>query len=190
MLVVAAIFSLGSCKDEVDESDMFTFTGKTITSYLNENSDEYSLYSYILTKVRLSPKSKSTVSDLLSARGNYTCFVPNNKTLQAYLDSVFQTKDYDVTMIPDSVASYIARNSIIDNGNEEAYLSTSFIVGPLEKTNMDDRYITVSYDTVNGGTYINNKSRLVQSDIELTNGVMHCVGHVLELSTATLPALL
>ena len=58
MLVVAAIFSLGSCKDEVDESDMFTFTGKTITSYLNENSDEYSLYSYILTKVRLSPKSK------------------------------------------------------------------------------------------------------------------------------------
>ena len=190
MLVVAAIFSLGSCKDEVDESDMFTFTGKTITSYLNENSDEYSLYSYILTKVRLSPKSKSTVSDLLSARGNYTCFVPNNKTLQAYLDSVFQTKDYDVTMIPDSVASYIARNSIIDNGNSEAYLSTSFIVGPLEKTNMDDRYITVSYDTVNGGTYINNKSRLVQSDIELTNGVMHCVDNVLELSTATLPALI
>ena len=190
MLIGVSCFSLSSCKDEVDDSDIYTFTGKTITSYLEENASEYSLYSYILSKVELSPKSKSKISDLLSARGNYTCFVPNNATLQAYLDSVFQTKNYDITQIPDSTASYIARNSIIDNGNQEAYLSTSFNTGALEKTNMDDRYITISFDTITGDTKVNEKSLLVKADIELTNGVIHEVSNVLELSRATLPALI
>lgn len=193
LLTLLGSVGFSSCKDEVDESDMYTFVGNTVKSYLDNNPDQYSHYAYILKRVQLSPKSKSTISDLLSARGNYTCFVPTNEALQSYLDSVYQTRNYDITQIPDSMASYIARNSIIDNKNEEAYLSTSFQVGALEVTNMDDRYITVSFDTLNGGTtatYINEKSRITHFDMKMTNGVVHEVNHVIELSMATLPALL
>lgn len=189
---VCAAFTT-SCQDDVDQSDMYTFTGQTITRYLNDNPDEYSDYAYILSKVQLSPRSSSTIADLLSARGNYTCFAPNNEAVRHYLDSVYQTTNYDITLIPDSMAEYIARNSIIDNKNEKAYMSTDFLVGALERTNMDDRYITISFDTINGGqmaTYINNRSRIINFDQELTNGVIHSINHVLELSTATLPALL
>ncbi|MCH5178576.1 MAG: fasciclin domain-containing protein [Prevotellaceae bacterium] len=189
---VCAAF-MASCQDNVDDSDMYTFTGQTITSFLNDNPDEYSDYAYILSKVQLSPRSSSTIADLLSARGNYTCFAPNNEAVRHFLDSVYQTSNYDITLIPDSMAEYIARNSIIDNKNEEAYMSTSFQVGALERTNMDDRYITISFDTLSGGqtaTYVNNISRIIHFDQELTNGVLHSIDHVLELSTATLPALL
>lgn len=181
------------CQDTVDQSDMYTFTGQTITSFLNDNADEYSDFAYILTRVQLSPRSSSTVADLLSARGNYTCFAPNNDAVRSYLDSIYQTHDYDITLIPDSMAEYIARNSIIDNKNDDAYMSTDFQIGALERTNMDDRYITISFDTLQGGvtaTYVNNFSRITHFDLKLTNGVLHSVNHVIELSTATLPALL
>ena len=81
------------CQDTVDQSDMYTFTGQTITSFLNDNADEYSDFAYILTRVQLSPRSSSTVADLLSARGNYTCFAPNNDAVRSYLDSIYQTHD-------------------------------------------------------------------------------------------------
>lgn len=193
MIAMMSSLAITSCQDKVDESDMYTFTGNTVTSYLNANPDDYSDFAYLLTKVKLSPMSPSTISDLLSARGNYTCFVPNNEALQHFLDSVYQTKNYDITLTPDSMAEYITRNAIIDNENQEAYLSTDFQVGALERTNMDDRYITISFDTLPGGstaTYINEKSRITHFDLKLTNGVVHSVNHVVELSTATLPALL
>ena len=193
MIALAGTLFVCSCKDDVDESDMYTFTGKTVTSFLNENPDDYSMFAYVLTKVQLSPKSKSTIADLLSARGNYTCFVPDNKALQSYLDSIYMVDNYDITLLPDSMAEYIARNSVIDNKNDEAYLSTSFNVGALETTNMDDRYITISFDNLPDGetvTLINEKSRITTADIELTNGVVHRIDHVLELSRATLPALI
>ena len=64
--------------------------------------------------MKLSKRSESTIAQLLSARGNYTVFAPTNDAVQHYLDSVYQTTDYDITQIPDSVADYIARNAIID----------------------------------------------------------------------------
>ena len=192
-IALLCTLTLGSCKDNVDDSDMYTFTGQTVTKFLADNPDEFSEFAYLLTRVQLSPKSKSTVYDLLSARGNYTCFIPDNKTLQHYLDSINQVKDYDITQISDSVAAYIVRNAIIDNKNNEAYKSTDFQIGALETTNMDDRYITIAFNVDDDGTtatYINDKSRVIMFDRELTNGVVHQVDHVVELSTATLPALL
>lgn len=192
-VILLGFVAFGSCKDEIDQSDMYVFTGKTVTSFLDENPDDYSNFTYILKQVKLSPKSQSTVYDLLSARGNYTLFVPDNQAVQSYLDSIYQQKDYDITILPDSMAEYIVRNSIIDNKQQEAYLSTDFFTGALETTNMNDRYITISFDTLPGGstaTYVNEKSRITTSDIEVTNGVLHRINHVLELSSATLPALL
>ncbi|MCH5178071.1 MAG: hypothetical protein J1F13_00185 [Prevotellaceae bacterium] len=112
----------------MDESDLYTFTGSTITSYLEE-SENYTDFAYICSKVILSLRSESTISQLLSTRGNYTVFAPTNETLHHYLDSIFLTKDYDITQLSDSVAQDIARNAIIDNGTKNAYLTTDFMVG-------------------------------------------------------------
>lgn len=192
LLLIASVV-LTSCKDEVDESDLYTFTGSTITSYLEE-SENYTDFAYICSKVRLSLRSESTISQLLSTRGNYTVFAPTNEALHHYLDSIFLTKDYDITQLPDSVAQDIARNAIIDNGTKNAYLTTDFMVGALEQTNMNDRYVTISYTNEEGNakatTLINEHSRIVAPDIEVTNGVVHGIDGVLQMSNAYLPDLI
>ena len=193
ILLVTAVFTTMGCQDNVDDSDLYTFTGSTIASYLEE-SDNYSDFAYICTKVKLSKRSESSIAQLLSARGNYTVFAPTNSAIHRYLDSVFVQKDYDITQVPDSVAEYIVRNSIIDNGNSEAYLTTDFLVGALEKTNMNDRYVTVSYgnDSLTGkaNTMINEHSRIINPDIKVTNGVVHGIDNVLQMSNAYLPDLI
>lgn len=196
LMTMLALVTAGfySCQDKVDESDLYTFTGETITSYL-QSKEQYSNFVYVCGKVKLSHKSDSYVAQLLSARGNYTVFAPTNAAVQHYLDSIYTTTDYDITQIPDSTAEYIVRNAIIDNGNSDAYLTTDFIVGALEKTNMNDRYITVSYGAAEdeqgrASTIINEHSNIIAPDIEVTNGVIHGVDHVLMLSNAYLPALI
>ena len=187
-----AVFAVSSCKDSIDESDMYTFTGETAYSYL-EKSEDYNMFAYLLTRVKLSKKSDSELAQLLSARGNYTIFAPTNEALQSYLDSIYVTPNFNITQVTDSIAEFIARNAIIDNKDEEAYQAADFIEGSLDKTNMDDRYITVQFDTINNGqlaTIINTRSRIIQPDIEVTNGYIHGLNHVLELSRATLPALI
>ncbi|MGN1213697.1 MAG: fasciclin domain-containing protein [Bacteroidaceae bacterium] len=195
LMALLGVVALGfnACKDEVDDSDLYTFTGNTITSYL-ESNENFSKYLYVCGKVKLSNRSDSYVAQLLSARGNYTVFAPTNDAVQNYLDSIYLTKDYDITQIPDSTAEYIVRNSIIDNGNADAYLTTDFLVGALDKTNMNDRYITVSYgtDSLTGkaNTLINESSKIIAPDIEVSNGVIHGIDNVLQLSNAYLPSLI
>lgn len=186
------IFAYPSCKDNIDESAMYTFKGETIYSYL-QKSDNYTDFAYILTRVKLSKQSESAISQLLSARGNYTVFAPNNQAIQNYLDSVNLTKNFPIEQISDSLAEYIARNAIIDNETSKAYKTTDFNIGALERKNMDDRYITINFDTIGNGklaTLVNNKSMIIQPDIEASNGMIQGINRVLELSRATIPALI
>ncbi len=191
-LVTVALGFVG-CKDEVDESDLYTFTGSTITSYMEE-TEKYTDYIYLCGQDKLRSRSETTVAQLLSARGNYTVFAPTNDAVQHYLDSIYLTTDYDITQTPDSIAEYIVRNAIIDHGSSDAYFTTDFSTGALNKTNMNDRYITISYgnDSVTGNAtiIINEYSRVIDGDIEVTNGVIHGVDYVLQLSNAYLPDLI
>ena len=127
-----------SCSDEVDESNLYVFTGEQATDYI-ASQPELSKYLVLLKKAK-SGKKGSTMDHMLEARGNYTCFVPTNDAVQAFIDSVYDTKNYDVNAVPDSFAQVIVFNSIIDNGNTDAYLSTDFQEGVLQLKTMADRY--------------------------------------------------
>ncbi len=193
LLLLSAILAIGSCSDDVDTSNLYSFKGETITSYLSQQEDCSSFY-YLLTRVKLSSKSNASVSQLLSARGNYTVFVPTNEAVQAYVDSTHLTTNFDIHQISDSAAASIVCNAIIDNEMNKAYETTDFQSGALERTNLQDRYITIDYRnnpvTGKAETLVNSKSIIFKSDIETTNGFVHYVDHVVEVSLATLPALI
>ena len=56
---------------------------------------------------------------------------------------------------------------------------------------MNDRFITVSFDTINAGAIkINTQSTIINKDIEVENGVLHTLDRVLAPSTSNLPALM
>ena len=64
---------LGSCSEDIDESNLYTFTGETIEDYLANRDDKYSNFNYILTRIGY--------DKILSAYGTYTCFAPNNEAV-------------------------------------------------------------------------------------------------------------
>ena len=190
-IFAASMLSLNSCTENIDDSDLYTFTGETMVDHFENDPENFSDYLTILGKVHPSKRSESTMLELLSARGNYTCFAPTNDAIKQYLDSLLllnQVTSTDVNQIPDSIAESIVFNSIIENENEEAYSTTDFVEGALSRTNMNDRYINISYGNDVDGTsvvFVNVDSRIIVKDIEVTNGYIHAIDKVLSPSTAT-----
>lgn len=181
--ITAATFS--GCSDNVDDSNLYTFTGDMITGWLQE-SDSFQLYSSLLRRVRLSAKSQSTFADLLSARGNYTVFAPTDRAMHHLLDSIYNQADFPVDQVSDSVAERIVRCSILDNKDGDAYRIADMNEGTIATTNADDRYLTIRFDTIGGQaiTKINNDAIVISPDHEMENGYIHVVNRVVLLSNA------
>lgn len=191
MLLAAATFSLFSCSDDVDESNMYVFTGKTITDYVKEDPDLS--YYYLMLQRSKSGKKGSTMDHLLEARGNYTVFAPTNAAVQHFLDSVYATNNYDVTLTPDSTAEDIVFNSIIDTDELEAYKTTTFVEGTFDYKTMADRFATVGYENDSAGNVrilIDSYSEIISPDNEAENGYMHIVNRVVMPYASTLPDLI
>ena len=47
----AVLAPLSSCKEDIDESNLYTFTGETIEDYLVNRSDRFSSFNYILSRI-------------------------------------------------------------------------------------------------------------------------------------------
>lgn len=198
-IALAALLTLGGCKENIDDSSLYTFTGEMMTDHFKNNPEQFSDYYEILGKVHPSRHSTSTMQELLSARGNYTCFAPTNEAIQHYLDSLQAIQEIPsnlVSDIPDTIAQAIVYNSIINNQNNDAYASTDFTEedgGALPLGNMNDRTITISYASGGDGQtviYVNNNSRITEKDIEVENGYIHAVDRVLSPSNAALSDLI
>ncbi len=184
--------AISSCTEDIDESDLYTFTGEMMIDHFANNPEIYSSYLEILGMVHPSKHSPSTMHELLAARGKYTCFAPTNEAIEIYLDSLYKIKEVEslnVSEIPDSVAEDIVFNSIIEN---EAYESVEFNEGALGVTNMNDRYIDISTIAENGQTIlmVNSDSRIVHKDVEVENGYIHGVDRVLAPSKSTIGELI
>lgn len=181
-----------SCSDDVDESDMYTFTGQMVLDFL-EDTEATTYFAYMTSIAKASSNSESSVATLLSTRGNYTCFAPTNDAVQEYLDSVYNTEGYDYLETPDSTAEDIVLNCIIDNEDNSAYMTEDMEVGSFSTSTFSDRNLTVRFDTLEGGSlaiYINTYSCIISSDNEVENGVVHVVDRVITPSNSTVPGLI
>ena len=167
--MIALAFGMTGCSDKIDESNLFVFTGESASDFI-KSQPELSYYYTLLTKARSGMGKGSTMDHMLSSRGNYTCFVPVNSAVQHFLDSVYNQKDYDINAVSDSMAQVIVFNSIIDNGNVEAYKSTDFQEGVLQLKTMADRYIAINFvanDTGRVITRINTFSTIIMAVVNI-----------------------
>lgn len=193
---------LTSCREEIDMTNRFTFKDETISSYL-EKHDAFSEYFRILGEVPISPKSESSVQQLLSARGHYTVFAPTNQAINNYLDTLsskglIANPSWDAftdANVRDSIYKVIVYNSIIDCGDDvEAYQSSSF---PLDNqefqiTNMYDRKLFLTRGHNPDSMYVNGLALIspTNRDILAINGFVHQVESVVAPSNATMSDLL
>ena len=81
LMAMAACMVIGpltSCSDEPDSEYFYTFTGEMLSDYIS-NREYYSEFKTIVERAEL--------MDLLSTYGRYTCFLPDNKAVDAYLQA-------------------------------------------------------------------------------------------------------
>ena len=206
VLVFAIVGLLQSCKEEIDTSDRYTFKQHTVASFLEKHDSLFSEYYRLLGEVQISRRSASTVLQLMSARGNYTVFAPNNKAIQNYLDTLtakgiineptwdgFPNKD-----VLDSIRKVIVYNSILDgrDDNSHVYQTSSFPSkngAELEVANLNDRKLTYCYseahpDSMFIDASLDPKTKAViggaaisgvNRDIPVINGYIHEVEAVI-----------
>lgn len=154
--LTAATVLFQNCSENIDESSRYVFEGNTILSYLESQVKEdengvkdtiYKEYLKLLDKVAISEQSASTVAQLMSARGNYTCFAPTNDAIQEYLEGLVKQKKISVPSwdAPEFLADpkllkekqeQVVLNSIIDGGDDNTAYQTSYFGERAERNEM------------------------------------------------------
>ena len=158
-----SVIFLCGCTEEVDTSARYVFSIHTVASYLEAHDSVYSEYLDMLRKVTVSPRSASTLYQLMTARGNYTCFVPTNEAIHNYLQDLTDEglisepsweafRAFPDSSKLDSIRNVIVMNSIIDGKDEasQRYLTFFFPTennGEFPIPNMNDHKLTVSWAT-------------------------------------------
>ena len=103
LVIIMTLGLLTSCSEDIDDSNFKIKDEPTMTDFLTAN-DNLSQIKKIFDRVLLdnsdnaeeaSASNASSITAVLSARGNYTLFAPDNDAVNAYLDSVAGTTDVD-----------------------------------------------------------------------------------------------
>ena len=176
------ILIFNSCKEDIDESNLYTFTGETIEDYLENRAEQYSSFNYILKRIGY--------DKILAGYGTYTCFAPNNEAVQRYVDSLYNdmsNKDLPrngmvgpgLEGLTDSLCEDIALFHLLGTEVMSVYMGNGMTV----KT-MLGREITTSFDTIAKCVAINRDAMILKEGIDkdLENGVLHEISHVITRS--------
>lgn len=165
LFILAMISILAACKEDIDTSARYVFKDYTVYSYLS-TFPQYSEYAKLLSEVKASPISNTTLKQLLTARGHYTCFAPTNDAVHAYLqylteEGIISEPSWDAfpsDRVRDSIKQVIVYNSIIDGADENYILTSEFPVtnnAELPLANMNDRKLSIRFGDTPDSLYVN-----------------------------------
>jgi len=163
--------SLASCSDEPSAENFYTFKGEMASDYL-KNRAQYSEFQTIVERAGL--------MDLLSTYGHYTCFVPNNDAVNAFLQSKGLSSVNDLSTAD---CDTIARTHLVNN----MYTTMEMNQDRLPTANMLGRYIATSSgfdDKDNAVVYLEGLSHIYfdLADDSVENGIMQPINKVIEKS--------
>lgn len=175
--VVCALTGMAtvSCSDEPDDENFYTFTGEMMSDYFR-NRPEYSDFAYIV--------DQAGMTDLLSAYGHYTCFLPSNKVVENYLNKKGLNSVQDLTR---EQCDTIARTHLVNN----MYATIDMNDGTLNTANMNKRYIQITHTVDkndNSVVQLNRMSNIIfeLKDDSVENGIIHPIDVLLENSNSSI----
>ena len=184
-MLCAALFTIPyslftSCKEDIDESNLYTFTGETIEDYLTNRPEKFSDFNYILGRIGY--------DKILSAYGTYTCFAPTNEAVQEYIDSLYD--DPVNVEIPHNGMTQRGLEGLTDSLCEDIalfHLLATEVMGVnmgngMTIKTMLGRDINTSIDPESGAVTISRASTITNMDNELENGILHEIDCVIRRS--------
>lgn len=187
-LLCVLSLTVTSCSENISEDNFAIKTEQTITEYLADTPSKYSSLKAIFDRVVLGDTAASSLSSVLSTRGNYTLFAPNNDAIASYIQNTLGIASGSVSDLTYEQAELIAYSCVIDNGDEDAYDEADFPTdgGTFDESNLNDRTLSCKLDS-NGVYYINTTTPVVSgSSFEASNGRVHEVSSVIAPSSDNL----
>lgn len=189
VLTLGLGMSLAGCTEDISADNFAIATEQTATDYFADNPEKYSSIKAIFDRVRLGDvDNASSLSSVLSSRGNYTIFAPNNEAIAAYLQTLGLSSVDEMSY---EQAQLVANSCIIDNVEQMPYEVSDFpTTGSFALPNLNDRLLTCAFVTEDEGEsyyVINGESRVLTTDTEVSNAMIHEVGTVIAPSSESLP---
>ncbi|WP_227008986.1 fasciclin domain-containing protein [Christiangramia fulva] len=174
MLFVAGLLIYSCTKQEYAER---TDTEVNILGYLQENSDQFSEILKIL---------ELTDNDVfIGTYGTYTFFAPTNEAVDMYLS---ENGYGSVEDVPVEELNNLVRLHLIDQVIE----TSAFTDGKIPVATMYGQFLTTGAANENGTTKItvNKVAKIQKANVEVGNGIIHVVDHVLPIAKKTLAELI
>ncbi|MFC6859498.1 fasciclin domain-containing protein [Zunongwangia atlantica] len=144
-----------------------------ITEYLKNNEENYSLFLDIL--------EISNYASFLNTYGTYTLFLPTNEAIDNYIEEsgANTLEELNIENLQELVKLHIL---------ETKTFTTNFNDGKIATATMQGQFLVTGATNNEGNSSIvvNKESRIIQSNIEVGNGIIHVIDKVLPIATNTL----
>lgn len=196
-LLIASPVGFISCKEDISEDAYAVKQKDSMMDYIAKNP-ELSMIKRIFDEVRLgNDEQASSLTSVLSARGNYTVFAPDNEAVMKYLVSKgYNSLEADSVAEPErkealaELKSHMALSCVIDNGTTTAYelADLTGFSGTIPTTNLSNRFLDIKQ--VEGEVVLNVDSRITTPNVEVSNGMCHVVDNVIAPSIQNLATLI
>jgi len=172
-IFILLIVTLFSCKDPYADS---AYSSASVVlpaaSYL-EQTDSLNVNLWVdLLKY-------TDLYNTLNLQADYTCFVPNNAAMQAYLSKKGVTSVQDLNM---DEAKTLVRYHTIKGAK---YSSVDFSEGMIPDTTATGDYLSSSFSSEGGAIQLNMEATVLNT-IQVTNAYIHIINTVLTPVTETL----
>ena len=136
---------------------------QVISDYVAANPDKYSEFNKLLESANLTA--------LLSVRGPFTLFIPNNDAMIAYYKEIGISSQEELTV---KQKKELAFNHLINNSEIH---SGDIGLGALRDTNCVGDFIATEF--VGSDIMLNKHSKIINRDIVCANGYVHEIDHVI-----------
>ena len=179
LALLVAPFTFVGCKEEISADAYAIKTKKTLDDYLSERPDLSSIRAIFADAKLGVSDNASSIESVLSARGNYTVFAPNNDAVAKYVSLLTNGESSDYNVLTHEQKTAVALNCIIDNGSNSAYELADFPSdGMFATTNLRERRISCKQLT-SGEYQLNDTATVIESNLEASNGMLHLINNVI-----------
>ena len=167
ILSISLLFiSMHSCSKDENEPQMVI--QKTIFEHVASSMN----YSYLLYALQ-----KTDLDDILNGEGNYTLYAPNNRAFIGFL----MRRGYNtLDEVPIEALKKLLLNHVMAGQiRYRDFKSGDYPTAAVSDVN--DRPLSIYINQVNMRVTLNGSSRIVQGNINASNGVIHAVNAVIPI---------
>ena len=155
-----------SCSKDENEPQMVI--QKTIFEHVASSMN----YSYLLYALQ-----KTDLDDILNGEGNFTLYAPNNRALIGFL----MRRGYSaLDKVPTEALKKLLLNHVMAGQIQYRDFKSGYYP-TAASSDVNDRPLSIYINQVNMRVTLNGSSRIVQGNINASNGVIHAVNAVIPI---------